>query len=350
MSKSPKRRTRLGDRNAVGIRNQDLGEPVDSVNLDAAGITPVLDSTTSSSPRNQPGTADEAAARQATTALTEQSAPAPGPVTVPAGEGTLSPAMTAEHAPELAPEPEVDSWPVAEIPGGQEAQSPAEDSPADEEPEATAEAAEAAVSAPEEAAPPQGQPEPQPAEAPAEEETVMTTTVEKPRAAAPRPALVADENAVKGLDRYADSRNKSRSATDQITVTITNEALVDARRAYTADQDNLDPHPSSFAKWIQRAVHIHVHRSPQERAEVLAEAKRRWTKPESGERKKSYNVPMPYDLHLQLQAAVPQERKAGRLTSKSEIARDAMFIEMVAASERAGGELPVMIGKLPHAR
>lgn len=313
---------------------------------------------------------------QATEAPGNEPAPEHGLSGVTVGQGSLAPAVTAAAAtetvvaPAVSPEPEVTEWPVAEIPqpalagtatvAQRVAQHPqAEVAPQAEAPSEDGTAADAGRHE-------QIAPEPERLSAPEE-----FTTADQTAPSAPEPAgegsgmssvpvaldgpvmTVADVASVKGLDRYADQRTRTRVTMDQIGISITPTVLAIARQAFVADKRTLGMMaPASFARWVQRAVHIHVHRTPEERTELA----RRFPESELQklapvpENKRSYNVPMPNDVHHQLRALESAETDAGRMTTKSGLIREAIAIEIAAAKLRAGGELPVLQGKLPHAR
>lgn len=371
MAKSPKRRMRLGERNSSGINTQYLGDPLESLASDAASISPDLDAQPSSSTAAPAVAEDTAAAEQATETLAQETEPAPGPVAVPVGEGSLAPAVTAEPEQEDLEEV-VGEWPVAAIP-----QAPApevEDEQHDTSPEASAEgsappaaqdqapatteqpvdvvAAEAApekvgeesVPAPAAAEePPAPEPITQPAKAPAGEGSAVSAPAIHPSA-----LTVADAEAERGLEQYSNPLIGPRATTVTTGVSFSRTSLDYAKRAFSSDKHRIPGGgPNSFARWLQRAVHQHLALSPEEREAALESA----PAPDDGGRKISYNVPLPYHLHHELMAELNRAEMEGWQVNKSAFIREAVAVAIGQALVRANvTQFPPLKGKLKHAR
>lgn len=137
-----------------------------------------------------------------------------------------------------------------------------------------------------------------------------------------------------------------RPVTERVGITIHKTDLDQARLAFLSDLDHRVVAPQSMVQWIVQAVEAHLRRTPAQRRRAAAEH------PETtgGERRVPYNASMPADMRVGLDAAVVEERRAGRSTSRSGLIREAMAIETGFARARAGGELPVVEGPLRHAR
>lgn len=136
------------------------------------------------------------------------------------------------------------------------------------------------------------------------------------------------------------------AATTRIGITIAPEDLDLARQAFMSDLDRLEDAPQSLARWMIRAISRHLDREPVARWAAAKAA------PGTGSttRKTPYNATVPVGMPQALAAAVKEERAAGRSTNASALIREALAIEVHAATNRAGGVLPRVVGPLPHAR
>lgn len=156
-------------------------------------------------------------------------------------------------------------------------------------------------------------------------------------------AAIAAEPAPKAATEHTKTA-PGPGADRRVGISIEPTDLAAAKAAYMSDQDYLPQAPPSLARWVTRAVRLHLSRTPAQRARAAEGA------PVGEGNKVRYSTTIPIPVHEQLVAAVGQERRAGRATTVSGLIREAIAVEVAAATERAGGRLPKLRGPLPHAR
>ena len=290
--------------------------------------------------------ADITVFEQAAETLANETAPTPGPVTLPVGEGTLVPAVTAEPVGEGSDEV-VGEWPVAEVSKPRSSGQALEGAQQHAEQPAREDAVPAQM--------PVGETRrPEPA---TREQTIDVAPTAEPvgegramsaPAIHPSGLAVADSEAVRGLERYSNPLTGPRATTVPIGVSFSRTSLDHAKRAYSSDKHRIPGGgPTSFVRWLQRAVHQHLALSLEERETALESA----PPPDDGGRKISYNVVLPYDLHHQLMAELDRAEMEGWQVNKSAFVREAVAVAIGQALIRANvTQFPPLKGKLKHAR
>lgn len=132
--------------------------------------------------------------------------------------------------------------------------------------------------------------------------------------------------------------------TTKISIWVTPQVFDDAKSAFLADFDTLpaDQAQDTFAKWVARALDLHAARTPKERTGLEAE---RNDDGKSGPR--SFTIPQA--TMAALEAALVDDRRAGRVTSRSQFAFEALKAATEEARQRNGGALPPAPARLPNA-
>lgn len=122
------------------------------------------------------------------------------------------------------------------------------------------------------------------------------------------------------------------------------EIFEQARSAYLVDFDALPDAPDSFARWIAHALDTHAGRSAQKRRAIVGAL------PEEAAAgagfSRSFEVPAV--TIADMNTAISTDRRAGRVTSRSQFAAEAIRDGIEAAKIRAGGVLPPAPARLPN--
>jgi len=114
------------------------------------------------------------------------------------------------------------------------------------------------------------------------------------------------------------------------------EVTDQARAAYLADLDATPAGPEFFVDWFRAALESYAARTPAERAELAAGLPQ-------VESSRGYNTmyPLPAELLEQITGAIREDRQqAGRPSSRSSFAREALLVAVSEARQRHGGRLP----------
>lgn len=118
-----------------------------------------------------------------------------------------------------------------------------------------------------------------------------------------------------------------------------------AKSAYIADFDQSGPDAAdTFARWIAGVLDRHAARTPAERAAVADELPEEVF--EGSGINRSFDLP---DATMAgMHAAITADRRAGRVTSRSQFCSTAIRSATEDARRRAGGELPPAPKRLPN--
>jgi hypothetical protein len=115
-----------------------------------------------------------------------------------------------------------------------------------------------------------------------------------------------------------------------------------AKSAYLVDLDQLRDAPDSFARWVDRAIRLHVDLTPDRRANLA-----RKLPAEAGDAaSRSFQVtPTTVDA---MEAAIVDDRRHGRVLSRTEFVSEAVRAATSQARKRYGRELPPAPARLPN--
>jgi hypothetical protein len=117
-----------------------------------------------------------------------------------------------------------------------------------------------------------------------------------------------------------------------------------ARAAFVAELDDDPPGPPSLLAWITAAIQTHTHRSPAARAAMSRDL--------PGDNGPGFQKvhQLPASTVTALARAVAEDRRAGRMLSRSAWVREAAAVAAAATGGRRGGVLPAAPGRLPPGR
>jgi hypothetical protein len=115
-----------------------------------------------------------------------------------------------------------------------------------------------------------------------------------------------------------------------------------AKSAYLVDLDQLRAAPDSFARWVDRAIRRHADLTPEKRASLV-----RKLPAEAGDAaSRSFHVAAAtVDA---MEAAIVDDRRHGRILSRTEFVSEAVRAATADAQKRYGGELPPAPARLPN--
>lgn len=121
------------------------------------------------------------------------------------------------------------------------------------------------------------------------------------------------------------------------------QTFEDARSAYLVDLDQPDA-PDSIARWIDRSLRIHAARSIRDRAQLADSL------PPEGQEGSGFSrsFELSDDTIAARDAAIAADRRAGRATSRSQFASEAIRHAIEQARTRNGGVLPPAPTRLPN--
>lgn len=120
------------------------------------------------------------------------------------------------------------------------------------------------------------------------------------------------------------------------------ELLELARSAYVSDRLRVPDSPTSFARWIGQALMIHARLSPTDRETVALE-----TIPTSPGRSFARPFNIPDDAMHALRIAQHADLENNHVRTRTDFMTRAIRAAIVAARQRAGGDLPRVEGRLP---
>lgn len=165
-------------------------------------------------------------------------------------------------------------------------------------------------------------------------------------AEAESPAAEAESPAAADSSQPASAAGPLRSAgtatTRKLGVYLSLAVFEDAKSAYLVDFDDVDG-PDTFGGWVDAVLARFSSLTPQDRADATASL------PEvdpGAATQRSWAVS---DETIQaITAAISADRRAGRVTSRSQFAVDALRSAIVIATDRRGGSLPPAPSRLPN--
>lgn len=162
-----------------------------------------------------------------------------------------------------------------------------------------------------------------------------TQPINKPTAEPAVPAIQAGE-----------SSGEPAGMTARLSVYWRGATLEDARRAYMADIDTQPEGPTSFARWIDRAVAEHARLSTGDRADVAAAL---GEQPQEDARPRSFEVQAA--TVTSMRTAIAADRAPGiPAQTRSDFVADAVRQATNDARRRWGKELPPAPARLPNRR
>lgn len=147
----------------------------------------------------------------------------------------------------------------------------------------------------------------------------------RPRPAAPTPAATSSSSDVRtGIYLQADT-------------------FAAAKSAYIADFETIPASPDTFAGWVASVFDRHAGRTPEKRAELASRLQAE--SPGDGVNR---SFTLPADTLEHIHQAIAADRRAGRVTSRSQFASEAIRSATEEARLRAGGALPPAPPRLPN--
>jgi hypothetical protein len=117
-----------------------------------------------------------------------------------------------------------------------------------------------------------------------------------------------------------------------------------SRAAFVAELDDDPPGPPSLVAWIAAAIQAHADRSPAARAAMSRGL------PGAGGPGFQKVHQLPASTVAALDRGVVEDRRAGRMLSRSAWVREAAAVAAAATSHRRGGVLPAPPDRLPPGR
>jgi hypothetical protein len=115
-----------------------------------------------------------------------------------------------------------------------------------------------------------------------------------------------------------------------------------AKSAYLADLDQLRDAPDSFARWVDRAIRRHADLTPEKRGSLV-----RKLPAETGDAaSRSFHVPS--STVDAMEAAIVDDRRGGRVLSRTEFVSEAVRAATAEARKRYGQDLPPAPARLPN--
>lgn len=122
-----------------------------------------------------------------------------------------------------------------------------------------------------------------------------------------------------------------------ISISVAQMDLV--RMAFLSDLDRRRRPAPSMARWILRALDRYLGLTPEQREEL----RRTVDRAVMDGRKLPHALAAPWTMRGVVERVVLEERRAGRRTNGSELAREALALAVMDARARAGGSLPVVV-------
>jgi hypothetical protein len=115
-----------------------------------------------------------------------------------------------------------------------------------------------------------------------------------------------------------------------------------AKSAYLADLDQLRDAPDSFARWVDRAIRRHADLTPDKRGSLV----RRLPAEAGDAASRSFHVgSTTVDA---MEGAIVDDRRHGRVISRTEFVSEAVRAATVEARKRYGQDLPAAPARLPN--
>jgi hypothetical protein len=117
-----------------------------------------------------------------------------------------------------------------------------------------------------------------------------------------------------------------------------------SRAAFVAELDEDPAGPPSLVAWIAAAIQAHAERSPAARAALSRDL--------PGQVSPGFQKvhQLPASNWMALERAVAEDRRAGRMLSRSAWVREAAALAAAATGGRHAGGLPAQPGRLPPGR
>jgi hypothetical protein len=115
-----------------------------------------------------------------------------------------------------------------------------------------------------------------------------------------------------------------------------------AKSAYLVDLDQLRDAPDSFARWVDRAIRRHADLTPEKRAQLV-----RKLPAETGDAasRSFHTASSTVDA---MEAAIVDDRRHGRILSRTEFVSEAVRAATAEARKRYGQDLPPAPARLPN--
>jgi hypothetical protein len=115
-----------------------------------------------------------------------------------------------------------------------------------------------------------------------------------------------------------------------------------AKSGYLVDLDQLRDAPDSFARWVDRAIRRHADLTPEKRVTLV----RRLPAEAGDAASRSFHVAS--STVDAMEAVIVDDRRHGRVVSRTEFVSEAVRAATVEAQKRYGGELPPAPARLPN--
>lgn len=186
------------------------------------------------------------------------------------------------------------------------------------------------------------------------DDDAMAAPIATPTSPPPAPTKAPQEprkaprspRATQPAPKAAPAATEARTATTTRTGIYFHPATFnDAKSAYLADLDNTGPDAAdSIARWIAGALDIYAAGNTQERAQI-AESLPEETREGSGFTR---SFELPDDTISARDAAITEDRRNGRTSSRSSFATEAIRHAIEQARARNGGVLPPAPDRLPN--